>query len=120
MSDENAPYIQAFRVFEKERQELFAAEVDALPFDVSELRRAMSPLVREDIRFVPVIACAFADSELEQMFKQFLPDNIPGGKSSMLGRFDPYTALYGAGCPKAYSTVSAAATLYTQLVFDRE
>ena len=176
-----------------------------------------------------MIACAFADTELEKMFKQFLPDNIPGGKSSMLGRFgpisnlfariqfafafdmvhpnvlmaldklrgyrdkiahtwdqetlpdfvetplpnmddlegaflhinikdggdgglsaegslrlrtvwllgrlfyerrfyslaktahiDPYKALYGAGCPKAYSTVSGAATLYTQLVFDRE
>jgi len=52
---------------------------DAASFDVSELRRAMSQIAREDIRFVPVIACAFADDELEKMFKQFLPDNIPGG-----------------------------------------
>jgi hypothetical protein len=94
MSDENAPYMQAFRVFEKERQEQFAAEVDALPFDVTELRRAMSQLVREDIRFIPVIACAFADNELERMFKQFLPDDIPGGKSSMLGRFGPISSLF--------------------------
>jgi hypothetical protein len=227
--DEDTPYMQAFRAFEKERQEEFAAEVDAAPLDVSELRRAMNQIAREDIRFVPVIACAFADDELEKMFKQFLPDNIPGGKKRMIGNFgpisdlfsrvqfafafdmvhpdvltaldklrgyrnkiahtwdqealpdfvetplpnmddlegaflhinikdggdgdlsaegslrlrtvwllarlfyerrfyslakaahiDPYKALYGAGCPKAYSTVSGAATLYTQLIFDRE
>jgi hypothetical protein len=85
--DENAPYMRALRAYEKDRQEQFAAEVDAIPFDVSDLRRAMNQLAREDIRFIPVIACAFADTELEKMFKQFLPDNIPGGKSSMLGRF---------------------------------
>lgn len=227
--DENAPYMRALRTYETERQEQFAAEVDAIPFDVSDLQRAMSQLAREDIRFIPVIACAFADTELEKMFKQFLPDNIPGGKSSMLGRFgpisnlfariqfafafdmvhsdvlmaldklrgyrnkiahtwdqetlpdfvetplpnmddlegaflhidikdggdgelsaegslrlrtvwllgrlfyerrfyrlakaahiDPYKALYGPGCPKAYSKVSGAAALYTQRVFDRE
>lgn len=228
-TDENTPYMKAFRAFEKERQGEFAAEVDAAPFDVSDLRRAMSQIAREDIRFVPVIACAFADDELEKMFRQFLPDDIPGGKSSMLGRFgpianlfsriqfafafdmihpdillaldklrgyrnkiahtwdqetlpdfveaplpnmddlegaflhmnikdggdgdlsaegslrlrtvwllarlfyerrfyglaktagiDPHKALYGTGCPKAYLTVSEAASLYTQLIFDRE
>lgn len=54
----------------------------------------MSQLAREDIQFIPVIACAFADTELEKMFKQFLPDNIPGGKSSMLGRFGPISSLF--------------------------
>ena len=40
--DENAPYMRALRAYERERQEQFAAEVDAIPFDVSALRRAMS------------------------------------------------------------------------------
>jgi hypothetical protein len=31
----------------------------------------MHLIAREDIRFVPVIACAFADEELSGMFKQF-------------------------------------------------
>jgi len=35
----------------------------------------------------PVIACAFADEELKAMFTKFLPNDIPGGKKSMLGRF---------------------------------
>src|SRR5581483_11995962 len=76
------------------RQEEFAAEVDAAPLDVSELRRPMNQIAREDIRFVPVIACAFADDELEKMFKQFLPDNIPGGKKRMIGNFGPISDLF--------------------------
>lgn len=86
--------MMAFRAYEKERQEQFAAGVDTIPLGVSDLQRAMSQLVREDIRFIPVIACAFADDELEKMFKQFLPDDIPGGKSSMLGRFGPISNLF--------------------------
>jgi hypothetical protein len=91
----NEPAYQAYwRAYQNERQEQFATGVDAVPLDVSELRRAMSLLVREDIRFVPVIACAFADEELEAMFKKFLPDDIPGGKKSMLGRFGPISSLF--------------------------
>jgi hypothetical protein len=93
-SDENAPYMKALRAYEKERQAQFATGIDTIPIDVSDLRRAMSQLMREDLRFVPVITCAFADNELERMFKQFLPDDIPGGKSSMLGRFGPISSLF--------------------------
>jgi hypothetical protein len=93
-ADENSPGMKALRAYEKERQEQFAAGVDFIPLDVSDLKRAMSQLVSEDIRFVPVIACAFADNELEKMFKQFLPNDIPGGKSNMLGRFGPISSLF--------------------------
>ncbi|HEY6734211.1 MAG TPA: hypothetical protein VI256_10520, partial [Roseiarcus sp.] len=72
------------RAFEKKRQEQFATGVDAIPIDVSELRQAMNLLMREDIRFVPVVACAFADDDLKAMFSLFLPNDIPGGKKSML------------------------------------
>jgi hypothetical protein len=54
----------------------------------------MSLLAREDIRFVPVIACAFADEELKFMFQLFLPGDIPGGKKSMLSRFGPISGLF--------------------------
>ncbi len=94
MTNDESPYQKALRAYQKERQEQFAAGVDAIPLDVSELRKAMNLLVREDIRFIPVIACAFADDEMKAMFKQFLPDNIPGGKSSMLGRFGPISTLF--------------------------
>ncbi len=80
--------------FERKRQEQFATGVDAIPLDISALRRAMDLLVREDIRFIPVIACAFADEELKAMFNMFLPNDIPGGKKSMLGRFGPISSLF--------------------------
>ena len=48
--DENSPGMQALRAYEKERQEQFAIGVDFIPLDVSDLRRAMSQLVSEDIR----------------------------------------------------------------------
>jgi hypothetical protein len=82
------------RAFEKKRQEQFATGVDAIPIDVSELRQAMNLLMREDIRFVPVVACAFADDDLKAMFSLFLPNDIPGGKKSMLGRFGPISSLF--------------------------
>ncbi|MEY9360703.1 hypothetical protein ABH994_003424 [Bradyrhizobium yuanmingense] len=85
---------RALRAYEQERQQQFATGVDAIPIDVTDLRRAMNLIAREDIRFVPVIACAFADEELAAMFKQFLPDDIPGGKKSMLGRFGPISTLF--------------------------
>jgi hypothetical protein len=91
---EETPYQTAFNAYQKERQEQFAAGADAIPLDVSELRKAMDLLVREDIRFIPVIACAFADEEMKRMFKQFLPNDIPGGKNSMLGRFGPISSLF--------------------------
>jgi hypothetical protein len=92
--DGHKSYQDYYNAYMKQRQIEFATGVDAIPIDVSELRRAMSLLVREDIRFVPVIACAFADEELEAMFKKFLPNDIPGGKKSMLGRFGPISSLF--------------------------
>lgn len=91
---DDAPVMRALRAYEKERQQQFATGIDAIPIDVTDLRRAMSLIAREDIRFVPVIACAFADEELTGMYKQFLPDDIPGGKKSMLGRFGPISTLF--------------------------
>jgi hypothetical protein len=47
--NEEPAYQAYWRAYQKERQEQFATGVDAVPLDVSELRRAMSLLVREDI-----------------------------------------------------------------------
>jgi hypothetical protein len=87
--DQTATVMKALRSYEQERQEKFAAGIDAIPVDMSDLQRAMELLAREDIRFI-----AFADEELEGMFKMFLPDDIPGEKKSMLGRFGPISTLF--------------------------
>src|SRR6266849_3800413 len=80
--------------FTDAREKQFASGVDYAHPDMSDLQNVLSRLVSEDIRFVPVIACAFADKDLAEMFKRFLPDGIPGGKKAMLGRFGPVSTLF--------------------------
>lgn len=48
-----------------------------------------------------MIACAFADDELKQMFNTFLRDGIPGGKKALVGRFGPYRR-----CSLAFSSLT--------------
>jgi len=98
LSDVEKDGLQVYRnytkKFEEERELRFKAAVDHKPPDLSELREVLDLICSEDIRFVPVIACAFADEELAKMFKLFLPNDIPGGKKNMLGRSGPISSLF--------------------------
>lgn len=98
MSDVEKNGLQMYRNYQLKfniaREETFAESVDATPPDTTELAQVMSLMLNEDIRFVPVIACAFADEELKRMFSTFLRDGIPGGKKAMLGRFGPISTLF--------------------------
>jgi hypothetical protein len=80
--------------FNQRREEEFARSVDEAELEIDELTQVISLVHKEDIRFVPVIACAFADDELKRMFNTFLREGIPGGKKAMLGRFGPISSLY--------------------------
>ena len=82
------------RSFTDAREKQFARGVDHAPTDTSQLEEVLSLIVSEDIRFVPVIACAFADDDLKLMFQRFLPDGVPGGKKSLLGRSGPISTLF--------------------------
>jgi len=46
------------------------------------------------IRFVPVIACAFADEELKAMFTKFLPNDIREARRACSGGFGPISSLF--------------------------
>jgi hypothetical protein len=98
LGDAEKDGLQVYRNYNKSfsdaREKQFAAGVDYAHPDLSDLENALSLLVSEDIRFVPVIACAFADEDLAEMFKRFLPEGIPGGKKAMLGRFGPVSTLF--------------------------
>jgi hypothetical protein len=98
LSDVEKNGLQVYRNYNKSftdaREKQFAQGVDYAPPDTSELENVLSLIVTEDIRFVPVIACAFADDDLAEMFKRFIPDGIPGGKKAMLGRFGPVSTLF--------------------------
>ncbi|MGB4058444.1 MAG: hypothetical protein WBK77_10220 [Alphaproteobacteria bacterium] len=57
--------------------------------DISELKKVTVLIATENIRFVPIIACAYADDLLKFSFKALLPDDIPGGKTDMFSPFGP-------------------------------
>ena len=74
---------------EREREQQFAAGVDARPLRRLRAAPRSEPHRARDIRFVPVIACAFADDDLEVYVQAIPPNDIPGGKNGTLGRFGP-------------------------------
>ena len=73
MSDVEKNGLQVYRNYTKkfaeEREQKFAAKIDENPPDISELSEVISLMLHEDIRFIPVIACAFADEELKRMLR---------------------------------------------------
>lgn len=98
MTDAEKNGLQLYRNYNKkftdEREKKFAASIDATEVDCAPLDDFLALLIDEDIRFVPVIACAFVDEELKQMFNTFLRDGIPGGKKALVGRFGPISSLF--------------------------
>jgi len=82
------------KAFTKAREEKFAAEIDAAMPDITPLVEVLDLIETEHVKFVPVIACSFADEELGAMFRAYLPEGIPGGRSAMLGRFGPLLTLH--------------------------
>lgn len=81
------------RSFEDHALKKFVEAMDGEDFDAAPLRRLVSLVSEEDARFVPVIACAYADDTLRDVFKAALRDDVPGGKSSLLGGYGPLADL---------------------------
>lgn len=93
LTEEEKEGLQLYRnysdAFEKHAIKLFVAEVNGRSIDLSPLDGILSHLCREDVRFLPVLASAFADEQLEKMFRDEIPDGVPGGKSALLGSLGP-------------------------------
>lgn len=83
--------LQVFRnytiAFEKRAAEHFVTESNRSKYDTAQLDGILNLIVTEDVRFLPVIACSFADEQLEEMFKREVPESVPGGRSSMLSGY---------------------------------
>jgi len=83
--------LQVFRnytkAFEKSAAERFVNESNAVKYDTENLDGILGLVVGEDVRFLPVIACAFSDEQLQEMYKREVPSGVPGGKSTMLTGF---------------------------------
>ncbi len=81
------------RAFEDHAIKRFRDVLKREPFDLAALKKINMLLVDEDIRFLPVIVCAYGDELLESTFRDMLPDGIPGGKASMFGPYGPLSDL---------------------------
>lgn len=81
------------RSFEDHAVKQFTETLDREQLDVDPLRRLVTLVSSEDARFVPVIACAFADETLKEVFRLSLPEGVPGGRAGMLGGYGPLADL---------------------------
>lgn len=81
------------RAFDEHAEREFAKEIDSEVFDTGPLEKVLALITGEDVRFLPVIACAYVDELTESMFKAELPDNVPGGMSVLFGPYGPLSSL---------------------------
>jgi hypothetical protein len=81
------------RSFEKHAIERFVGTINEEPLDLTNFQRLVALIVKEDVRFLPVITCAFADELLKKVYKEILPNGIPGGKGGMFGGYGPLSDL---------------------------
>jgi len=58
------------KAFERDRAKKFSAEVNSESHDVSRLNTVCDAIASDDERLIPVIACAFADEALDEMYKR--------------------------------------------------
>ena len=81
------------RAFEAKRVADFVATCDAKEADLDDLESLLAHLKTEEARTLPVIACAYADDLLKDMYSRELPSDLIGGRSQMLNGFGPLARL---------------------------
>lgn len=86
-------YRNYYRACQRHLIAKFRTEIESESFDLLPLKAVVQQIVSDDIRFIPVLVCAYSDEALESMFRRTLPDNIPGGKSNMLSGYGPLSDL---------------------------
>lgn len=79
--------------FEEYNINKFKKIIDSEKISLEELQSILQKICIEDERFLPIIVCAFADNVLKETFNRALPDQIPGGKSSMLNGYGALSDL---------------------------
>lgn len=97
LSDGEKNGLQVFRnysaAFETHRERELVADLNAIDSPVEELRRLLTLLVSEQPLYLAVIACAYADDRLKEMFKREIPESVPGGRNELLNGFGPLSRL---------------------------
>jgi hypothetical protein len=81
------------RAYDYKISEMLQNELDREPFDLTPLKKVIRLVQKEDVRSLPVIACGFADSELEEMFKEIVSSDVSGGRRDFMGAYGPVSSL---------------------------
>ena len=83
--------LQVFRnyskAFEAKRVADFVESCNAKEVSIGDLETLLVHLKAEEVRTLPVIACAYADDQLKFMYGRELPLDLIGGRSQMLNGF---------------------------------
>lgn len=79
--------------FEKHREMQFSDSAESYPQAIATLSAVLAHVADEEPRTLAVIACAFADDQLKEMFGREVPDSVPGGRSALLSGFGPLARL---------------------------
>ena len=97
LSDTERNGMQVYRnyskAFEEDRAKRFAESAPTQPDAIRTLTEILQLIVREEPRTLPVIACAYADEQLKEMFKREIPADVPGGRNALLSGFGPLSRL---------------------------
>jgi hypothetical protein len=83
-------YEQAFK---SHRAKEFRRAAKGYESAVVELSKVLQLIATEEPRYLPVIACAYADDQLKEMYRREIPSEIPGGKGEILSGFGPLSRL---------------------------
>lgn len=83
-------YTRAFKEHERER---FTAQFNAGQYDLSGLRSVLESIASDDARLIPVLACAFFDACLDEMYKREIPKGVPGGRETLFTGYGPLSSL---------------------------
>lgn len=81
------------RAFDEHRAKCFSDEARLEPSVVSSLTSILRLVATEEARTLPVIACAYADDQLKEMFRREIAEGVPGGRSELLSGFGPLARL---------------------------
>jgi len=81
------------RAFGEHRVKKFVEQASPFEAEVKLFEQVVALVVSEEARIIPVIAAAYADERLEEMFKREIPDDVPGGRSALMSGFGPLARL---------------------------
>jgi len=74
--------------FHKHEIKLFIEEYDRGIYEnLKDFEQVLDLIIKEDIKYLPIILCSFADACLEKLLKRIIPEGVPGGSKSILDGF---------------------------------